>query len=109
MEIGIDIVEIDRIKLNNDHFIKRVLTNKEYEIFDSLNNDTRRKEYIASRFAVKEAYMKAKKVGLGSISFQDIEVLNDEFGAPYLNDPHAKVSISHEIHYAVAIVLIENT
>ena len=51
--------------------------------------------------------MKACHVGIGAMSFQDIEILNDESGAPYLHDPHAHISISHEKKYAVAFVLIE--
>lgn len=109
MNIGIDIVEIDRIDLKNTNFIHRILTDQEYEIYNDLKNIQRQKEYVASRFAVKEAYMKAYKKGIGEISFKDIEVLNDVSGAPYLNDKNAKVSLSHEVHYTVAVVLIENT
>ena len=39
---------------------------------------------LASRFAAKEAVMKALGVGLGAFSFQDVEVTRSESGAPAL-------------------------
>ena len=107
MKIGIDIVELDRLKIDNDHFVKRVLTKKEHDIFNSFNSIQRKKEYLGGRFAAKEAYMKANQKGIGQISFLDIEVLNREDGSPYLNDENAQISISHEKNYAVAFVIIE--
>ena len=105
MGIGVDIVKVDRFHLDHIHFIKRVLTPKEYEIFLSYSLPQRRLEYLAGRFAGKEAYMKACHKGIGHLSFLDIEILNDEFGAPYLNDIEAEISISHEKDYAIAFVV----
>ena len=105
MGIGVDIVNLNRIKIDHDHFVRRVLTDKEYEIFLSLNTDGRKREYLGGRFAAKEAYMKACGCGLGDISFHSIEILNHENGSPYLNDPNAQVSISHEEDYAIAFVI----
>ena len=51
--------------------------------------------------------MKACHVGIGAMAFHDIEILNDESGAPYLHDSHAHISISHENKYAIAFVLLE--
>ena len=107
MKIGVDIVELDRLKVNHDHFVKKILTDKEYEIFNSFNSEERKREYLGGRFAAKEAYMKANQKGLGQISFHDIEVLNRDDGSPYLNDMNAQISISHEKHYAIAFVVIE--
>ena len=64
-------------------------------------------EGAAGRFAGKEAYMKACHVGIGALAFHDIEILNDESGAPYLHDSHAHICISHENKYAIAFVLLE--
>lgn len=107
MEIGVDIVDLRRFDLDNTHFIQRVLTEKEYEIYSRLQNSKRQREYLGGRFAGKEAYMKACHQGLGAISFQDIEILNDKEGVPYLNDVNAKISISHENDYAIAFVIKE--
>lgn len=105
--IGVDIIELDRLDLSHESFTQRVLTDKEYQVYLSLKSDIRKKEYLGGRFAAKEAYLKAKHQGLGDISFQQIEILNDETGCPYLNDDHALVSISHEKHYAIAFVALK--
>ena len=107
MKIGVDIVDLDRLNIDHDHFVRRILTDKEYEVFCSYTHIQRKKEYLGGRFAGKEAYMKAQQKGLGQISFHDIEILNREDGSPYLNDESALISISHEKSYAVAFVVIE--
>jgi len=105
--IGVDIVDLERLDLENIHFIRRVLTDKEYEIFSKLKHQHRQLEFLGGRFAGKEAYLKANHKGLGEIPFHDIEILNHEDGSPYLNDSHAHISISHEKKYAIAFVVIE--
>lgn len=107
MGIGVDIVDLRRFDLENTHFIQRVLTSKEYDIYLTLQTQKRQREYLGGRFAGKEAYMKACHQGIGELSFQDIEILNTTSGAPYLNDPHAMISISHENDYAIAFVIKE--
>ncbi len=104
--IGIDIIELDRLDLSHQSFIQKVLTSNEYLIYESLKSDMRKKEYLGGRFAGKEAYLKARGKGIGEISFQNIEILNDVNGCPYLNDENALISISHEKHYAIAFVVI---
>jgi len=75
----------------------------------------------AARFAAKEAFLKALKTGLkNTISWQDIEIRNDENGSPYfeirgeaqkilqkLGAEKIHLSISHTSKYAVAIVILE--
>lgn len=107
MNIGVDIIDLERLDIDNKHFIERVLTSNEYQIFQSFQSEKRKKEYLGGRFAGKEAYMKACHKGIGEISFHDIEILNNEDGSPYLNDLNAKISISHENKYAIAFVLLE--
>ena len=104
--IGVDLVDLRRLDLENETFIKHVLSNREYACFIKMN-DARKREYLGGRFAAKEAYLKANGLGLGGMRFREIEVLNDQSGAPYLNDPHAKISISNEKDYVVAFVVIE--
>jgi len=103
--IGTDIVDLRRIDPENEHFARRILTDAEYAVFESLT-DHRKREYLGGRFAGKEAYLKAKGLGLGGMGFHDIEILNLESGQPYLNDPDALISLSHEKDYAVAFVVI---
>ena len=106
MEIGVDIVDLRRLNIDHQHFIDRVLTDKEKTIFYTKKTDQQKREFLGGRFAAKEAYSKALGTGIGRVGFHDIEVLNDDFGKPYLNIKNAKVSISHEKDYAVAFVMI---
>lgn len=113
--IGVDLCEIDRMNnfIDNDKFINRVLSEKEILDFDKLSSPKRKAEFLAGRFAGKEAYSKAYGTGLGEfLSFQDLEIINDKLGAPhihYLKDMSQKIhiSISHTDQNAVAFVVIE--
>lgn len=112
--LGLDIVELDRIgeiMERNPRFIHRVLTVNEQNRLSQLS-ETRKVEYVAGRFAVKEAFSKALGTGIGErLSFLDIEVLNDELGKPVLNQNVIKhpvhVTITHSKQFAAAQVIIE--
>lgn len=112
--IGIDIIELSRIKKamnKNEKFIHRVLTIKEREVFLRLKKERRRLEYLAGRFAAKEAFAKATGKGIGKLSFQHIEVLSSHQGAPKMSvkgyeQDEIFISISHSKDYAVAQVVI---
>ncbi|PAT02716.1 holo-[acyl-carrier-protein] synthase [Candidatus Izimaplasma bacterium ZiA1] len=109
--IGVDIVEFSRIKeMMNDKFIKRILSVKELELFNSFKSEKRKVEYLAGRFAAKEAYTKVYKKFNEKLNFTDVEVLKDEFGAPYIiskyhPEDEILVSISHSENYAVAMCI----
>ncbi|SDM86890.1 holo-ACP synthase [Sediminibacillus halophilus] len=113
--IGIDIVELDRIRdsfLRNSRLAERVLTENELAVLRKLEAPGRQVEYLAGRFAAKEAYAKALGTGLGKLSFQAIEIMPDEQGAPQLkvkseHNRNLFLSISHSREYAVAQVIIE--
>ncbi len=105
--IGVDIIDLERLDVENLNFVKHILTEKEYLIFVNMKSQKRQREFLGGRFAGKEAYMKANHIGIGDISFHDIEILNDKSGAPYLHDSHAHISISHENKYAIAFVVVE--
>jgi len=119
--VGIDIIEIERIKdaadKFGDSFLKRVFTEKE------INYCRRRKAIrfpeLAVRFAAKEAYSKAMGVGIAGfgrsnhgMKWQDIEVVNNSHGKPLISvkgrvSDKTQVSLSHSRDYAVASVYIE--
>lgn len=111
--IGIDIVEFNQIKPKlSDKFIRRILSDKELERYNSISHKQRKLEYVSGRFAAKEAYTKVYKKFNTPLNFVDVEVLNDELGAPYIISkykPEDKilVSISHSANYVVAIVTKE--
>lgn len=113
--IGIDLIELDRIKQsmgNNNRLVTRILTLNEQKVFGKLRSGNRRVEYFAGRFAAKEAFSKAVGSGIGKLSFQDIEVLSDDKGAPLLiakgyEAYNVFISITHTNQYAAAQVVIE--
>ncbi|MFA9556645.1 holo-ACP synthase [Evansella sp. AB-rgal1] len=113
--IGLDLVELPRIRAlyeRSPSFAKRILTEEELAVFETLKNN-RKMEYLAGRFSAKEAFSKAMGTGIGkTVSFQDIQVLNDESGKPFFvtNMIHNKIhlSITHTEHYAAAQVIIES-
>ena len=84
--IGTDIVKVSRIKrLLNKHgenFAQRILHENELQIFQQRKTS---KFYLAKRFAAKEALAKALGTGIAKgISFEEIEVVNNEEGKPEL-------------------------
>lgn len=106
MPVGIDIVKIDRIDENNQRFIDKILSDKEKELLKSKAN---KKQFIAGRFACKEAFLKANNCGIFDLDLNKIEVLYQEHGNPFIlykNKVYDQVSISHEKEYAIAIVII---
>lgn len=112
---GVDIVSVKRIKKASlkENFLKKVFTQKELNFIN-----TKSSQSIAGRFAAKEAIMKCIGRGMDYIAFTDIEILNDEYGKPYvilskdakkyaddkkIND--IDISISHEEDYAIAFAV----
>ncbi|MGY0693674.1 holo-ACP synthase [Virgibacillus sp. FSP13] len=114
--IGIDLVELTRIRSSierNPRFIERILTVEERAVFEHLSTDNRKVEYLAGRFAAKEAFAKAVGTGIGKLSFQHIKVLPDKQGAPILiaegfENANVFVSITHSNNYAAAQIVIED-
>ncbi|MBI5078662.1 holo-ACP synthase [Candidatus Saganbacteria bacterium] len=118
--IGVDIVEIQRIKeaveKHGDGFLERVYTAKEINYCKS--QKAWRYPELAVRFAAKEAYSKAVGTGITGFArnnrgmhWKAIEVRNNSRGKPqiYLKGkpvPEVQVSLSHCRDFAVAMVVI---
>ena len=82
--LGLDIVELDRIRALYEHhgerFLARVYTPPEQERARQMRDPT---SFLAGRFAAKEAILKMLGTGLsGGIRFQDVSVLRQLSGAP---------------------------
>jgi holo-[acyl-carrier protein] synthase len=122
LSIGIDIIEIHRIRESMDRtarFADRVFTEAERRYCDSKGKG--REQSYAGRFAAKEAFMKALGSGWrGKLAWQEVEVVNDEFGAPSLavtgeakkqmqarGADRIHLSISHTSELAIAQVILE--
>ncbi len=112
--LGIDIIEIDRIKAAHkkygDNFLGKIFT--EREIKYCTNRKTFKFPEMAARFAAKEAYAKAIGTGLAGIKFKEIEIINNENGKPHIAISgkimkNVHVSLTHSVNYAAASVVIE--
>ncbi|NTV03163.1 MAG: holo-ACP synthase [Chlorobiaceae bacterium] len=117
MEIGVDIVEIERIRGSyeryGESFLRRILT--EAEAAQCLDKPDPAAS-LAGRFAAKEAISKALGTGIShGLSWHSIEVLNDDAGKPQATirfagkEFTAKISISHDRHSAIAMAVIEES
>jgi holo-[acyl-carrier protein] synthase len=111
--IGLDLVELDRIEKaynRSRKFAERILTKGELAIFDTLSV-SRQIEFLAGRFAAKEAYSKAVGTGIGQgCELHQIEVLKDESGKPVLyfegEVVNGFISITHTRQVAAAQVVL---
>ncbi len=117
-EIGVDIVDIRRIRKSyecyGERFLHRVLTERE------IGYCKQKKDMmpsVAARFAAKEAVSKAIGSGISrGFSWKSVEVVNDDHGRPSLrvldkalgiSDNDLRISLSHSGDYAVAFVLLD--
>jgi holo-[acyl-carrier protein] synthase len=115
-EIGIDLIDIDRIVgvlgRHPSRFRQRVLTEHEQRYVG------RKVERLAGRWAAKEAISKVLGLGVRGVGWREIEVMPNRAGQPqvYLHGRAAiraedmgldevSVSISHERHMAVAVAV----
>lgn len=115
MGLGIDIIEVERIKRfveKNPHFLERIFTPEEIIYCQKKKN---KYQHFAARFAAKEAFFKA----LGrKIKWTDIGLVNLSSGKPQIEIKGGKlkekfssnnihVSIAHLSQYAAAVVILE--
>ena len=116
VSVGVDIVEIERIKkavsVYNDVFLTRVYTNMELDYCKNMPSR------LAARFAAKEAVMKVLGIGALGMNWREIEVISTENGPPeiqlygkikdkasVIGITGLSLSLSHEKKYAVACVI----
>ena len=115
---GVDIIEIARVKdvaeRHGERFLKRIYTPGEVAYCRG------RAPQLASRFAAKEAVMKALGTGTRGVGWRDIEVVRLRGGPPTiklhgralqvaerLGIERLAVSLSHSREFAVASVVGE--
>jgi len=116
IEVGVDAIEIERIKdaleRFGDRFLKRVYTQREAERY------RHRPAELAARFAAKEAVMKALGTGIRGVRWRDIEVVSNRRGKPIivlhgtaaersrrLGFKHFAVSLTHSRTESIAMVV----
>lgn len=116
LRTGVDMLEIERLRetveRRGEHFMARIFTPTERaECGGNFQS-------LAARFAAKEAVSKALGTGIGDVSWQEIEILRAESGAPVLKlhgqaeklaaDLGLKtwaISLSHTHEHAVAVAV----
>lgn len=120
LRVGTDIVEIARIQEivgRRPAFWDRILSSREKDYCLKKGNPV---SSLAGRFAAKEAVLKCLGTGLSKLSWRDIEILNNDRGAPSLvaaprleaemrrqGLAAIQVSISHSRAYAMAVAVGE--
>ena len=120
--IGTDIVEVKRVReVLNKYGIalaKKILTSQELLTYKKTEGKA---NFLAKRFAAKEAFAKALGTGMRSpVNFKSIEIIHDLLGKPKIktvpeltilmkshNIKHCHLSISDEKNIAVAFVILE--
>ncbi len=108
--IGTDIVFIPRLKKmidNNPSFIKKVYTKKELDIASTIKEPI---NFLATRFAAKEAIIKATN---SKFDFNEIEILKGSLGEPIpsiINHEEYAInlSLSYDNDYAIAFCIVKN-
>lgn len=108
--IGVDLIEVDRIEgaidIYGERFLTRIYTDMEIE---SAFKRKEKFQYLASRFACKEAVMKALGYGWsGGIRWRDIECLNEN-SAPVINLYGRAKDIAEEIGYSKVLTTTSHT
>ena len=106
--IGCDIVKIDRMMKSLDApVMNKILTPQERELCASFSRQ-RKAEWIAGRFAAKEAIYKAIHTQVDTHVWL-IEVLVNQDGSPCcvsFPDYLVQISIAHEKEYAIAYAMV---
>jgi holo-[acyl-carrier protein] synthase len=121
--IGTDITEVARIKSSlerfGNSFTQRILRPSEIAYCRMFQHPA---QYVAARFAAKEAIAKAFGTGIGAhLGWHDMEICRRESGEPYvvLHDggkalyttrkaKRLLISLSHTHNYATAVAVLED-
>ena len=120
--IGTDILQIKRIadmsKKMGWALAHQVLGHRELQVYAELvDNKKLAVNYLARRFAAKEAFIKAS--GIENLDMRQVEILNHDNGAPYIalsGKPMMQmgslqwahhVTISDSDDYVTAVVICE--
>jgi len=120
--IGTDVVEVKRIKEALSKYgvslAKKILTSQELLTYSKTKG---KENFLAKRFAAKEAFAKALGTGMRSpVNFKSIEVIHDSLGKPKIKTvpeltlliksfkiKQCHLSISDEKNIAAAFVILE--
>lgn len=116
--IGVDMVEINRIKKSlekNERFLERNFTGAERALFEKKCNPL---QSIAANFAGKEAVSKVFGTGVRGFNLNDISIVRDDLGKPIvvlyngalekanqMKIQRIELSLSHTSEHAIAFAM----
>ncbi len=121
--VGIDIIEVDRIRRtwqqHGERFMHRILCESEIDYCIAQSDPG---PSLAARFAAKEAVSKAFGTGIGAaLGWHDIEILRQASGQPLVllhgkgvpllqerGGRRIHLSLSHSAGQAVAVAILES-
>ena len=96
--IGTDILQIERVQAlvarQGERIVQRILTAAEQDEYHTSKQAVR---LLAKRFAAKEAIAKSLGTGIGrGVSWQDIQIDHDAFGAPLVRLSGGALRVARE-------------
>lgn len=97
--VGTDIEKTSRFKRVGPHFISTVFTEREFMYCESRHNPH---IHYAARFVGKEAVIKALSNAHIKVGFDQIEILNNEFGVPKVNYARSDLNKKFSTHLSLA-------
>ena len=113
--MGIDCVDIsrfDREVLSSRNLLERIFTKNEIHY---CRRKAKPSQHFAARFAGKEAIVKALFCYNITVPPNQIEILNDKDGSPFVrilkekcNDFEIKISLSHSSEIAMAVAIVSD-
>lgn len=119
--LGVDAVSLQRVQKLDEKTIEKIFNPQEIEEYRALKDSHQqvKNDFLSSRFAVKEAYAKARGFGFcETIKPSEICTCSDSNGKPYIklsgltlsNAPKCKahVSITHQDPLSIAVVILED-
>lgn len=121
---GVDLADHRRfqqmLEEGKESFFQRIFTADEREYCERYATPNLKAQHYSARFAAKEAFVKALGTGFRQMGFHDIEVKNDELGAPFLKITgraaelltakgicKVHLSLSHSDSHSIAMVVAE--
>ena len=120
--LGMDISEVARVKASvdrfGDNFLKRILHPDEISYCRTYRNPA---QYVAVRFAAKEAISKAFGTGIGAqLGWHDMEICRKDSGEPFVvlhgggqrlfearGAKQLLISLTHTENYVAAVAILE--